>query len=314
VSAVAVIVPAADAAGTIGATLAALADQDVSEPYEVVVVDDGSTDGTAHVAERAGGPVRVLRQERLGASIARNRGVEATRAPLLAFTDADCVPTRGWLRAGVGALARAELVQGAVGSDPAVEAGPFDRSLWVTHETGFYETASLFVRRSTFERVGGFEPLFPDADRARPMGEDTWFGWRARRAGARTEFCPEALVHHEVLRRGARDYVAERLRLTEFPALAKRIPELRAHNFFARWFLSRRSAAFDAALASAAAARATRSRAPLAGALPYAALVWSHARPWEERAAGAAAAGIAADAVGFAALARGSARARSLLI
>ena len=313
-SAVAVIVPAADAAATIRATLAALAAQDLTEPYEVVVVDDGSTDDTAAVAERAAGPVRVIRQDRRGASIARNRGVAATQAPLIAFTDADCVPTRGWLRAGVTALERAELVQGAVGSDPAVEAGPFDRSLWVTHETGFYETASLFVRRATFDLVGGFEPLFPDADRARPMGEDTWFGWRARRAGARTEFCPEALVHHEVVRRGARDYVAERLRLRRFPALARRIPELRTHNFFARRFISPRSAAFDAAVLSAATALATRSRTPLAAAIPYAAIVWREARPWEERAPAAAAAGIAADAAALAALVRGSVEARSLLI
>jgi glycosyltransferase involved in cell wall biosynthesis len=290
-SAAAVIVPAANAARTLGDTLAALAAQDFGEPYEVIVVDDGSEDGTAAVAEAAGGPVRLVRQRRLGASAARNRGVAEASAPLLAFTDADCVPTRGWLRAGVAGLERSELVQGAVRADPAAEPGPFDRTLWVTHETGYYETASLFVR------IGGFVPLFPDADLGRPMGEDTWFGWRARRAGARTEFCAGAVVHHEVVPRGAGEYVAERLRLREFPALARRIPELRTHNFFARHLLSPRSAAFDAAVAGIAVAALTSYGARRTGGAsarppwrwrawrptrwasqPWRAAAWRHAR------------------------------------
>jgi GT2 family glycosyltransferase len=314
VSAVAVIVPAADSAATLGATLAALADQDTGEPYEVVVVDDGSSDDTAAVAESAPGPVRLVRQERSGAAPARNRGAGETDAPVLAFTDADCVPTPGWLSAGLRAIEGADLVQGAVLADPAADPGPFDRSLWVTHETGFYETASLFVRRSTFEAAGGFEPLFPATDVERPLGEDTWFGWRARRAGARTTFCAGALVHHEVVPRGALDYVAERLRLRHFPALASRIPELRRHNFFGRVFLSRRSAAFDAAAASVAAAIVRRSAVPLVGAAPYALEVWREARGWGARAPAVALAGLAADAAGLAALARGSAEARTLLI
>src|SRR4051812_19242261 len=95
--AVSVIVPARNAARTIGDTLAALARQDLSAPYEVVVVDDGSDDGTAEVAEHAGGAVRVIRSEGRGPGPARNAGAKESRAPVLAFTDADCVPTSGWL-------------------------------------------------------------------------------------------------------------------------------------------------------------------------------------------------------------------------
>jgi hypothetical protein len=75
----------------------------------------------------------------------------------LAFCDADCYPTKGWLAAGVRALEHAELVQGKVVPEPEVAMGPFDRSLWVTSSVGLWETANLFVTRDLFERVGGFE-------------------------------------------------------------------------------------------------------------------------------------------------------------
>ena len=71
-----VVVPARDAEATLPRTLDALARQDVDEDYEVILVDDGSTDGTASIGERAG--VVVLRQERLGPDAARN-DVESRR-------------------------------------------------------------------------------------------------------------------------------------------------------------------------------------------------------------------------------------------
>src|SRR2546423_15707120 len=143
--------------------------------------------------------------------------------------------------------------------------GPFDRSLWVSSDDGLYQTASLSLPRRRFDELGGFEEVFDDPG-ARAFGEDVWLGWRARRAGARAAFCPEAVVHHAVFPRGAGGYVRERARLRHFPGLAARVPELRETFLFARAFLSPRTAAFDAALASVAAAAAIRSRAPLAAA------------------------------------------------
>ena len=75
--------------------------------------------------------------------------------------------------------------------EPGVIPGPFDRTLWIDDETGFYETANLFVRREVLERVGGFEPLIR-SEVERVIGEDVWLGWRARRAGASTAFCDPA--------------------------------------------------------------------------------------------------------------------------
>jgi len=306
--AVSVVVPARNAAETIGDTLAALARQDLRDPYEIVVVDDGSDDGTAELAESAGGAVRVIRSERRGPGPARNAGANASRAPVLAFTDADCVPTPGWLTAGLAALGDADLVQGRVEPDPGAHLGPFDHTVWVVGESGLYETANLFVRRDLFDRLGGFED-FLGARIGKPLAEDVWLGWRARRAGARTAFSSDALVHHAVLPRKAAGYVAERLRLVYFPAIANRVPELRESLFFGHYFLTRRSAAFDLALAGVAVASLRRSPLALLAVAPYAAQLAHYGRRW--RSARVAAVEGGADAVGFAALAWGSVRSRS---
>src|SRR3954470_1388602 len=144
---IAVVVAARDAAASVGRTLAAL------EGAEVVVVDDASDDDTAAVAERAG--ARVVRLARQGGpGAARNAGVAATSAPLLAFTDADCEPAPGWLDALRGALRDADLVTGRV--LPAGPARTFDRTLQLDGVSPRFETANLAVRRTTFDAVGGF--------------------------------------------------------------------------------------------------------------------------------------------------------------
>jgi glycosyltransferase involved in cell wall biosynthesis len=301
---VSVIVPARNAEVTLPRTLAALRAQEGAPEFEVIVVDDGSTDATARVAEAGGPPVRVLSQAAAGPAEARNRGVAAASGEVLAFCDADCFPARGWLAAGVRALGHADLVQGQVRPDPAAELGPFDRSLWITYEVGLWETANLFVTRELYDRTGGFEDwLRPVAGKA--MAEDVWFGWRAKRAGGRSAFCAEALAHHAVFPRGARDYVMERRRLRHFPEMAAKMPELRDAFLHRRWFLNHRTLALDLALAGTAAALVARTPLPLAAWIPY----FRGAR----RPTRVAAVDLAADLVGAWALARGSARARSIV-
>jgi glycosyltransferase involved in cell wall biosynthesis len=311
VSTISVIIPARDAAATIAATLEAVAGQDIGRPYEVIVVDDGSTDDTARIAAAAPEPVRVVRQVAAGPGPARNRGVAEATGRVLVFTDADCVPTPGWLRAGIAALEGADLVQGAVRPDPASARAPFDRTIWVNGQVALYETANLLVRRELFERLGGFEDWLGPVVGRKPLAEDVWFGWRARRAGARIEFSDDALVHHAVFPRSAAEYVAERLRLVYFPAIVERIPELRRELLFARVFLNQRSAALDAAALGASAALRRRSAAPLALAIPYAWMLGRDARRWGRRAPVAAAGGLAADVVGMLALLAGSVRRRT---
>jgi glycosyltransferase involved in cell wall biosynthesis len=311
--AVSVIVPARDASATLERTLAALAAQDLDRGYEVIVVDDGSRDGTGELAEASTAVDMVLRQPPSGPGPARNRGVAAARASALAFTDADCMPAPEWLREGLGALEDAELVQGLVRPDPEARPGPFDRSIAVGNEGGLYETANLFVTRDLFDRLGGFEDWLR-ARLGKPLGEDLWFGWKARRAGARTAFCERAVVDHAVIPRGPAAYIAERARLAYFPAIAGKIPELREGFFFARIFLSSRTAAFDAALFSTALALRSSSPLPAVGAWPYARSLAKRALPWGREAPHVAAVEIAADVVGLVALLVGSIRRRSALL
>ena len=311
--AVSVVVAAMNARETLPRTLAALSRQDLDQEYEVIVVDDGSDDDTAALAARAPGPVSVETKERGGPGSARNHGAGVARADVLAFTDADCFPASDWLRSGLSAIEHADLVQGAVTADPSARRGPFDRTLWVTFDSGLYQTADLFVRRSVFDSVGGFEDwLRPDS--ASHFGEDVLFAWRARRAGARAAFCGSALVHHAVIPRGPRGYLRERRRLAHFPELVRLVPELRESFLYRRWFLTRRSASFDAALVSALAALVLRSRLPLLGAGPYAWELGRYALGWRHRAAGVAAVELAADALGCAALARGTVGNRRLVL
>jgi glycosyltransferase involved in cell wall biosynthesis len=308
--AISVIVPAYESAATLGRALAAIADQELDEDFEVIVVDDGSADGTAAIAEQAG--VRVLRQQHEGPGPARSRGAAEARAERLAFTDADCFPSGGWLAAGLAALEGADLVQGAVEPDPEASLRPLDRSVWVERETGLYESANLFVRRDLFERLGGFEDWLGPVI-GKPLAEDVWLGWRARRDGARTAFAPDAVVHHAVFPRTLGEFVADRRRLVYFPRIAAKVPELRS-GFFARCFLNRRSAAFDLGLAGAAAALATGSPLALLACAPYGTLLGGAALRWRRHAPLAALGGLLGDAVGFGALAWGSLRARSLLL
>jgi glycosyltransferase involved in cell wall biosynthesis len=307
---VSVIITAWNAAATVERTLQALAVQDIGEPYEVVVVDNGSDDGTAAVVGRSPGPVRLIQRAHGLAGEARNTAAAQATGQLLAFTDADCFPEPGWLAAGVRAAESADLVQGLVRPDPTRAMAPFDRSLWVEDDRGLYQTANLFLPRALFERLGGFEEVFDDPA-ARAFGEDVWLGWRARRGGARAAFCADAVVNHAVLPRGPADYVRERRRLGQFAGLARRVPELRESFFFQRLFLSGRTAAFDAALAGLALAGWRRSWLPALAAAPYARAIALRALQSGVWAPVVAPVEVAADAVGLISLLEGSARQRA---
>jgi glycosyltransferase involved in cell wall biosynthesis len=308
----AVVVPARDAAATLPRTLDALAAQDVTA--ELIVVDDGSRDGTAELAEDHPAVTRVVRRPRTeGPGAARNAGARATSASFLAFTDADCAPTAGWLSAGLRALQDADLVQGAVQPDPGAARHPHDRTIAVSGPTPLFETASLFVRRDLFDRLGGF----PDgiADPRKHLAEDVFFGWAARRAGARIVFATDAVVHHAVFARSTRAYLGERARLRHFPAIVAAVPELRGAALHHRLFLTARSRDFDLALAGVAAAAFVRRPQPLAAAAPYVHRLYRHARSWPGHPLLATAAGAAAaDGVSALALLAGSVRARTLVL
>jgi glycosyltransferase involved in cell wall biosynthesis len=313
---VSVVIPARNAEAMIGRTVAAVLGQELDGAFEVVVVDDGSTDATAENARAAGARVIPASGARgdvraVGPADARNAGVAASSAPLIAFTDADCVPARGWLRAGVEALAYADLVQGRVEPEPGVPVGPFDHVITGREETGLYETANLFVRREWFDRVGGFR-AFIDPSQGH-FGEDLVFGWEVRRAGGRSAFAGDALVHHEVVKRPASAWIAERRRLRLFPEATRVVPELRS-RWFLGVFLSRRTAKLHLALAAFVLALVTRRPLLLLLALPYARATFRTDQWYRRWVLEQNAAHLAGDLVGLLALLEGSARSKRVVL
>jgi GT2 family glycosyltransferase len=198
---VSVIIAVRNDAPGIRATLAALAAQTLAaRDFEVLVVDDASTDDTAIVAD-AHGHAAVLRQrEAQGAYVARNRGLQAARGDVVAITDAGCIPAPTWLERGISRLEH-EGPDALLAGDVAMPLGP-DASLAamvdVVHhldqrrlvwEEGTAVTANLMVPASAFARVGPFD------ERMRRGGDRDWTG-RARRPGLRLVYAEEVVVVH----------------------------------------------------------------------------------------------------------------------
>jgi len=162
---------------------------------EVVVYDDASPDATPQVLERWRDRLEltILRGERnRGPAYGRNAAWRAARAPLVLFTDDDCVPQPGWVAAHVAAAGADVVTAGHTRPDPAQVEGPFSRSLRTEDATRF-ETANVAYPRELLERLGGFEESF-----SRAAGEDTDLGLRALEGGARAVYLPDAVVHHDV--------------------------------------------------------------------------------------------------------------------
>jgi lipopolysaccharide/colanic/teichoic acid biosynthesis glycosyltransferase len=180
--------------------LAALQAQSLSrDRYEVIVVDDGSTDSTAEVARRYG--VRLICQPNAGPAAARNRGVQAARGEILLFTDADCAPTPDWIERLTEPF-RAPEVAGAKGVYRTRQRELVARFVQLEYEDkyarmsrqdriDFVDTYSAAYRRDVFLANGGFDALFPAAS-----VEDQEFSFRLARKGYWLVFVPRAVVYH----------------------------------------------------------------------------------------------------------------------
>jgi GT2 family glycosyltransferase len=195
-----VIVPVRNGRLHLELLLAALEKQTLPrERFEVLIGDDGSTDGSTDDLETEGGWVRVLKGPPRSSYAARNRAAAAARAPLLAFCDADCQPEPGWLEAGIAAVESAEPETLAAGRvrflvpDRPTVWTLVDMDTTKDHrrevEIGNAETANLFVRREFFERLDGFDDTIPEHG-------DFDFALRAVAAGAKLEYAPEVIVWH----------------------------------------------------------------------------------------------------------------------
>jgi glycosyltransferase involved in cell wall biosynthesis len=197
---ISIIIPAYNAAETLPACLAALKAQTLAaDEYEIIVIDDGSTDQTARIARRAG--VRVASQANAGAGAARNHGARLARGELLLFTDADCIPASDWA-ACLAASFTDPAIAGAKGvyrtCQPDMAArfvqleyqDRYDR-MQGSESIDFVDTYSAAYRRDLFLAMGGFDTHYPGA-----TVEDQEFSFRLAEAGHRLVFVPQAVVWH----------------------------------------------------------------------------------------------------------------------
>lgn len=197
---ISVIVPVYNGAQTIASCLKALLNQTVPRSqYEVIVVDDGSTDETREVVKRF--DVRLLSQPNRGPAAARNFGASQARGEILLFTDADCVPKRDWIEAMLKPFADLEIV-GAKGVYKTRQRELIARFVQIEYEDkydkmrkdkyiDFVDTYSAAYRKTVFEENGGFDPTFP-----RASGEDVEFSYRLAQRGYKMVFVPQAVVYH----------------------------------------------------------------------------------------------------------------------
>lgn len=203
-----VIVPVYNGSATIVHCLDALAQQSTSpDEYEIIIVDDGSTDNTSQVVDqwRHRHPhihCQQLRQTNGGPASARNRGAQIARGALLLFTDADCRPCVTWIEIFAKLFAADETISAAMGTYASEQDAPAARFAQLEFEERYagmqtqptldlVATYSAAFRRTIFLKENGFDPSFPKAN-----NEDVEFSYRLSRQGYRMVFAPAATVTH----------------------------------------------------------------------------------------------------------------------
>lgn len=198
---VSVVVPVFNGRSLIGDCIESLLALDYpAERIEIIIVDNGSTDGTDEVVK--GYPVRLLyEKEKKGSYAARNAGIKNAKGEIIAFTDADCVVSREWLKKGVGFFRESYIgcVAGGIsGYRPQTWVDEFlirrdclSQRWTLSHPFFPYpQTANALYRKDVFEKIDGFGEEFL-------FGGDADMAWRMQiETGYKLIYEPEAVVYH----------------------------------------------------------------------------------------------------------------------
>ncbi|HLF86503.1 MAG TPA: glycosyltransferase, partial [Nitrospiria bacterium] len=197
---VSVIVPVYNNQESIKKCIEALLGQDYpNNGYEVIVVDDGSDDGTAGVVKAY--PLKYIYQKNQGPAAARNRGAGEAKGDIILFTDSDCVPDPDWIREMVKPFDVPDVVavKGAYKTNQRAVTARFAQiefeerfnMLKKAESIDMVDTYSAGFRRGVFLEMKGFDTSFPVAN-----NEDTELSYRMSRLGFRMVFNPNAIVYH----------------------------------------------------------------------------------------------------------------------
>jgi len=199
---ISVVVPVYSGEETLGRCLDALLDQDYEGEYEIIVVDDGSTDRTRELVAKY--PVKLLEQKHHGPAAARNFGARGAEGEIVVFTDADCVPEKSWLREMLRPLRDENIagVQGAYKTDQGELTARFVQyeieeryeRMGRAEYIDFVGSYSAAYRKDIFLEEGGFDESFPMAS-----GEDPDLSFRLASKGYKMVFNPRAVVMHRHL-------------------------------------------------------------------------------------------------------------------
>jgi len=185
-----------------------------AEEYEIIVVDNGSTESPA-IEEAVN--TRLVFEPRPGSYAARNRGIIESVAGVVAFTDADCIPDPSWLASGLAYLDEHPNVACVGGAIEVFSRNPERRTPCEVYESisgfpqdqyvndgGFAATANLFVRRGVFEAVGPFNASLRS-------GGDVEFGNRSVDGGHKLVYASTVIIRHPA-RRTLRRYLSKLFR------------------------------------------------------------------------------------------------------
>ena len=194
---VSVIVPVLNASELIDEFLAALNNQTYKMyAFEIVVVDNGSTDDTVARIEKYP-DVHLFQTNKTGPYAARNLGIENAKGTILAFTDVNKIPDKNWIEAGVSLLIEknADLAGGEItfdlGKKPSAsnlyDSITFNNNRRFVLEERASATGNLFVKRSVFDQTG----YFPENIRS---GMDIWWTRQAVKKGFKLIYAEQAIV------------------------------------------------------------------------------------------------------------------------
>ncbi|MGQ9425166.1 glycosyltransferase [Gilvimarinus sp. F26214L] len=173
--------------------------------FEIVVVDNGSNDGTGEIARQLGCQV-VQSPNPMYPSQARNIGARSSRSPVLAFLDADVIVTPQWAREVERVICDDNFLRGSsvMGESCRIP----DRPSWIEkywfqplarQGRKFLNGANMIISRSAFDAIGGFNPHLE-------TGEDVDFSERAMQEGVSVDLNPELVVYHEGFPKNLRSF------------------------------------------------------------------------------------------------------------